>query len=75
MTPPGISIHLRVNHSTHDLAVDPRLMLLDVLRHVLGLSDRTGRLVTTSLAEYGARPRSPIEKLLRSAARSLQPAT
>ena len=31
-----MDIRLRVNGHSHELAVDPRLMLLDALREVLG---------------------------------------
>ena len=33
-----MDISLRINGHTHQLAVDPRLMLLDALREVLGLT-------------------------------------
>jgi len=38
---------LRVNNTTHELSVDSRLTLLEET-----VSDRTGRLVTMSLADY-----------------------
>ena len=40
-----MDITLNVNGHTHQLAVDPRLMLLDALREVLGLTG-TNKAVT-----------------------------